>query len=226
LSYPNLPHIHFLCNESFDCNYSSTSTFGQREFLSRLWPATAGPVPSGTRQRHNTLCFTPHRVLLLSCLYGRCVQHSTHGGPRHYGHSLHPPSPIRIPKLPSYLPLQLAHPQLPSVEARVSWHISDRHSLPPKSRKSSARSFQEPTRSASVPVPYSRSTSRTRRPHSPVFSSRCDAAGLTRLSSSGTWCSARASRCNSLSTRLTSRKSLWCPGQAAAPLMGKRSAKG
>jgi hypothetical protein len=167
-------------------------------------------------------CFTQ----LSSCLYGHCVQHSTHGGPRHYGHSLHPLSPIRIPKLPSYLPLQLAHLQQPSAKARASWHISNRHSLPPKSRKSSARSSQETTRSASVPVPCSRSTSRTRRPPSPACSSRCDAAGPTRLSSSGTWCSARASRCSSLSTRPTSRKSSWCPGQAAARLMGKRSGKG
>jgi hypothetical protein len=34
------------------------------------------------------------------------------------------------------------------------------------------------------------------------------------------------SKCSSLSTRPMSRKSTWCPGQAAAPLMGKRGAKG
>jgi hypothetical protein len=170
-----------------------------------------------------SLCFTQ---LSSSCLYGHCVQHSTHGGPRHYGHSRHLLSRIHILTLPSYLPLQLAHPQQPSVKARASWHISKKHSLPPKSRKSSARSSQDPTRSASVPVPCSRSTSCTRQPPSPACSSRCDAAGPTRLSSSGTWSSARASKCSFLSTRPTSRKSLWCPGQAAAPLMGRRSAKG
>ena len=186
---------------------------------SRLWPARAGPVPL---LQQNSLCFTRQS----SCLYGHCVQHSTHGGPHHYGHSLYPLGLIHIPRLPSYLLLQLAHLRQPSVKARVSWHISNGHSLPPKSRKSSARSSQEPTRNASVPVPCSRSTSRTRRPPFPACSSRCDAAGPTRLSSSGMWCSARVSRCNFLSTRPTSRKSSWCPRQVAAPLMGERSGKG
>jgi len=188
----------------------------------RLWPEIAGPVSVAAAS--SSLCFSLY-YRTSSCLYGHCVQHSTHGGPRH-GHSLHPPSPIRIPKLPSYLPLQLAHPQQPSAKARVSWHISNKHSLPPKNRKSSARSSQEHTRRASVPVPFSRLNSRTRRPPSPACSSRYDGAGPTHLSSSGTWCSARALRCNFLLTRPTSRKSSWCPGQAAAPLMGKRSAKG
>ena len=132
------------------------------------------------------LCCSDTTCLLQQSPSCHCVQHSTHGGPCHCGHSRHPLSPIRTPKLLSYLPFQLGHPQHPSAKARVSWHISNKHSLPPKSRISSARSSQEPTPTASVPVPCSRSTSRTRQPFSPACSSRCDAADPTRLSSSET----------------------------------------
>jgi hypothetical protein len=97
-----------------ECQWMSCTFRGRVQ--DSQWPATAGPVSVRTFTQP-TVCTALHawrstsiRVLTTSA-------------------KPYPYSQVVI------IPLQLAHPQQHSVKAKVSWYISNKHSLPPKSRK-------------------------------------------------------------------------------------------